>query len=352
MQDCIHGIPQAHCSVCSPQNIVLSRVPREEERTTLHGSFSVTPSKADEEGYAVIRTTEGRNSTSFQQLDAGIKLVHIQGHLFLWALEKILEEAPNLRQIRVIPRARGKLGVRHEKLCREYEVEIITGHHRPSMIWKKNENRSPFYQEQQSFLLNLKGEQKRLFDEMLLFRFEEAEITARYFCLNGENYIGQRELGLEYGFDEMKYAQVSSIINAVLVYLDPTFEAGNTSLRRAEDLRRKVRRIRKHFYYDTQRRRLADKLLNEYGYHLAGNFPLARVHVLIKVLRAYKLGRMEKLRVKNERQWKILMLYYGIDSLGKKEIFTLADIGRSMNITRERVRQLKEEALAFLRIED
>ena len=48
----------------------------------------------------------------------------------------------------------------------------------------------------------------------------------------------------------------------------------------------------------------------------------------------------------DEREFKIIRLYFGLDGA---EAMTLEQIGRLMNLTRERVRQLKERALGKLR---
>ena len=47
-----------------------------------------------------------------------------------------------------------------------------------------------------------------------------------------------------------------------------------------------------------------------------------------------------------EREARILRLYFGLEN---KEPMTLEQIGQMMGITRERVRQIKEKALARLR---
>ena len=48
----------------------------------------------------------------------------------------------------------------------------------------------------------------------------------------------------------------------------------------------------------------------------------------------------------NEREQKILRLRFG---LGGEEPFTLAEIGRQINVSRERVRQLESKAILKLR---
>jgi RNA polymerase primary sigma factor len=51
-------------------------------------------------------------------------------------------------------------------------------------------------------------------------------------------------------------------------------------------------------------------------------------------------------RALREREARILRLYYGLD---RPEAMTLEEIGAMLGITRERVRQIKEKALARLR---
>jgi RNA polymerase primary sigma factor len=54
----------------------------------------------------------------------------------------------------------------------------------------------------------------------------------------------------------------------------------------------------------------------------------------------------DALRGLKEREAKILRLYFGLDGA---EPMTLEEIGEVLNITRERVRQIKEKALSRLR---
>ena len=54
----------------------------------------------------------------------------------------------------------------------------------------------------------------------------------------------------------------------------------------------------------------------------------------------------EVLQTLKEREARILRLYFGLEG---KEPMTLEEIGGMMGITRERVRQIKEKALARLR---
>ena len=48
----------------------------------------------------------------------------------------------------------------------------------------------------------------------------------------------------------------------------------------------------------------------------------------------------------NEREQQVILMYFGID---RKYVLTLNEIGQEFNLTRERVRQIKEKAIRCLR---
>ena len=55
----------------------------------------------------------------------------------------------------------------------------------------------------------------------------------------------------------------------------------------------------------------------------------------------------ELTKVLNEREKKILLMYYGV---GRKSECTLEEIGSELNLTKERVRQIKDKALTKVKI--
>ena len=67
----------------------------------------------------------------------------------------------------------------------------------------------------------------------------------------------------------------------------------------------------------------------------------------VDVLRASARGQLDDVLLSlDERELRIVRLYFGLDG---NEVLTLEQIGELLNLTRERVRQLKERALGKLR---
>jgi RNA polymerase primary sigma factor len=64
------------------------------------------------------------------------------------------------------------------------------------------------------------------------------------------------------------------------------------------------------------------------------------------IMRSLQEDVAEALTMLSKREAKILTLYFGI---GREEALTLEEIGRILNLTRERVRQIKEKAIKKLR---
>ncbi len=59
-----------------------------------------------------------------------------------------------------------------------------------------------------------------------------------------------------------------------------------------------------------------------------------------------KSALMQALELLKERESRVIRLYFGLDG---NEALTLSEIGDMMNLTRERIRQIKNQALSKLR---
>ncbi len=346
---CKHGMPEAFCSLCNPPKQPAKRIPQHTKTTTVFGSSSITSRDIPNLGYAVIHTNKGREHHSFGNLDNHTTMVHIDGHPFLWAVEKILASAPNLKSLRVIPSQEKNLLESHRELCRAKGVSIILGHHRPELAWDDGENRSPFYQKQATFFKNLQGEQKQLWEELRMFSFEEAEIAARYFCLDGEDYLPQRVLAEQYGF-EYSNTQISTRINAVLFYLDASFVVGARSRQFARAIKARVGRLRIGLTQTHTIASLRQEAAKRLGLQeLPEKLPLSRLETFEELVKRSRNGKLKWLKTYHERLYKIVVLRYGLSG-GRYR--TLEEIGQSEYLTRERIRQLEEKALVLLGIED
>lgn len=140
---------------------------------------------------------------------------------------------------------------------------------------------------------------------------------------------------------------ISAIVVGVLHYLDPTVEAGDGSRVRSRAMRRTVERLRPYLTSVEMRRRLLAEIGVE---RVDPRFPLARAYVLRDLLAAARSGALARLAEEHPRQHRAIVLRFGLNE-GGTVYRKLEDVGQMMDgITRERVRQLEEKALAVLRI--
>ena len=339
------------CSACTPPKAKRPN-PRHRDSQTLHGTLAVDTEGAQHHKYIVVQTQKSREHSSFTNINETTTRVHIAGHPFLWALEKILDQGLNLQFIRILPSKQGQVGPLHKKLCQNREVQLITGYHRPESTWNTNGARSLVYQTQRTFLLNLQGKQKALFEELLTFEFKIASITSRYFCLQGEEYLSQRNLCVEYGYKETTHHSISQRINALFYYLDPEFDPGNGAKEMAEAVKARLPRLRARFHSDVMQKKLVKQFRLKHNAALASNIPPIRLETFGELLKARADGRFDALQAKNPKNGEVLTLRFGLDttSTGVGVYRTLKEIGEIMGVTRERIRQRERDALEFLGI--
>ena len=348
---CKHGMDPAWCSYCLKENQPAEvkrkqvRQPAQRKDTTTFGAEALTQDDLNLAGWVVVHVHLGRENAEFTQLDRATH-VHVCGLPFLWVIERILEKAPKLRQIRVIPSFYNKLHPEsHLKLCAEHGVEGVTGHISPALAWAEGENRSRFYTGQRQFLLNLKDEQKALWEELLAMNFEAVQMTARYFCLNGEGFISKSDIARQHGFSvHNSETTATDLTNAVIFYLDPTFECGPRAQQIANRIKPKVVRLRKYFEAVDHRRVLAEELGLE---NLPTDLPLSRYEIFKELVAAQRAGKLASLV--DNRRGQALDLRFGLTS---GHYLILEKVGEQMDITRERVRQLEEEGLGLLGIQE
>ena len=347
MENCYHGIASQCCSICiraggepprlrQPGRRDLLAPPHAESDNLGCGSIVIYPRKKD------------HPHPSFGLLDTKTTEVHVVGSPALWALELILKKAPNLKTIQVNQKVRELIKPAHEKLCADQGVKIVTGHRRPESVWPEGENRSPFFQKQRQFLLNLKGEQKELFDELLELGFEAALMTARYFCLKEEKFVSQRNLAPMFGITRPERANSVCIhVGAVLHYLDPSFETNEVSEKSTRGLKMQVAAIRRALSDQVERSEFLAWLK-------AGDYPkgLSREKLVtyFRLLGAQKDGRLNGLEKSDPRLHRALILSFGLDGSGKrKSAREVADLMESVNSS-ERAYELMRIALRTLGI--
>ncbi|OHB18450.1 MAG: hypothetical protein A2666_05190 [Parcubacteria group bacterium RIFCSPHIGHO2_01_FULL_47_10b] len=286
-------------------------------------------------------------------VDESTIFVHFDGHMFVWVLKQVLGRAPNLKTISVIPSQLNRVGEQHRKLCEQHAVHIVTGRWRPELAWAKGENRSHFYQGQREFLTSLSGEQKDLFDELLLFQFEEAQIVTRYFCLNGDEYIPEYKVADLFGFGKNTQA-VSDRINTVLKYLDVSFEVGKAASRRARYLQLRVLRLRLKIGLNLEAVALSECLTEkakELGIpRLPAGLPISLLETFENLIRiGKKSGQLDDLKAMHPRWYEVIATRFGLEDSRFK---SLEETGKIVgSISKERTRQIEERGFEFLGLE-
>lgn len=358
MPKCKHGLDERFCAPCqelkaavsSPQNTSsrLQRPQHQRSRTSSNGDTYPTPLGGM--GHVVVHTPGGRNHHSFRNLGERTRFVHIDGHPHLWTIKMILELAPSLETIRVTPTISPRLHTQsHLRLCQERGVRVTTGYDRPNQAWAGEGTRDPQYAKRRLWLSQLSGEQKALFEELLDMGFQTAEMAARYYCLEGEEFIPQRVLGEQYGYSPRDLHYISAHINAVLHYLDSGIEVSEPARQIASTMRKHVEYLRPVRASAAERQRIAEELGLPY---LPQKLPLALLDRYRVLLEACRDGRLAALAQKHEHAYRALALRYGLDTLDLPEFRRLEEVGQLLGeVSRQRVHQLEQAALEQLGIE-
>lgn len=357
--ECKHQMPRKWCATCNrpikammPRRAPVMRSPEETSRRSL-AAAAPTPVRYGASGsYVVVRTSKSnaREDPSFDALDEKTLFVHIDGHPFVWAIAKILERAPNLQVLEVIPPMLCKIGKQHRALCEARCVEVRTGHFRPELAWD-GECRTPWYVEHRAFLLEKSSEeQKAKFAELRTLGFEDAEVTARYFCLDGQQYVSQQKVAEEFGI--WGNSLVSRKILSVLAYLNPQLQVGQDAVRFALGYAERVKKIRATI----AETRWKEDLVAELGIKdLPAGLPMSRLHVFKQLVLLRKRGALEvqnqnRDETQNQNRLRAVTLRFGLDEEpGRYRL--LHEVGEIMGIGRERVRQLESDALEDLGLE-
>lgn len=338
---CKHKMEEEWCAICQRgTEEQTKRAPARRLAASVHGAEALPVPTL--ERYVLVKTVGlHKDEDSVEGIGPKTEFVHIDGPLFVWVLKEIFKKAPNLKTIQVTPRQAYNLKDTHKKLCAGHGVVIRHGFHRPDLAWKEDENRSPHYQTQQRFLRTLADEQRALFEEAVKLGFKAAMITSRYFCLNGEKYIPLHKLAEEFGLDEQAGAP-SVYVNAVIAYLDPSFKTSKAARQAAEALTTHVQKARAIVMSEQAQRAFCERLGIQ---QLPERLLASRLELFEKVLAAKRAGQIDAL---DSRLHGVLTDHFGLNAAQRCK--TLQEIGTTLDVTRERVRQLMEQALSTLQI--
>lgn len=293
--------------------------------------------------YVSITLNVGREHLKEQidkKINSLVEYVHINGFPLLWVIKRIIALAPKLKVIRFTQKMSDKLGESHIKLLTDNGIRLETGYARPSMVWKDGEIRDKNYHVNRQFFLNLTTEQKKLLDELDRLGSDVVSIARRYFCLDGENYVSQEDLGEMLGYSKRCGNRlVSCKINALLQYLDKNREASIVSAQYVERISNKVTKTRAR----DQKKAEFECTLKALGISsLPKDLPLVRLEFYGTLYTFYKNGKVAPLATSFPSGYEVLMSRYGLEDGRYK---TLQEVGTSRGLTRERIRQIEETAL-------
>lgn len=353
MATCIHGGDPRWCAICNGSLLrkkaeaAKKRKPKHTKQAqSVRSSGAVKKSPVIRNGEVIVITKQ-RDHRSWNDVTKDTVLVHFSGIPLLWAVEKVLEKAPNLKVLQIIPSSVRWINDPHRELLRERGVELRLGHWRPENAWKKLRV-PPNFPQRQAFLMELEGEQKELFEELLLLGFPEAEMASQYYCLDGEELVTQEDIGSQYGYEKATAVnQANRHINGVLRYLDPTFETSRDAMAKAEAIKNRVAKFRVLAADQAVRVEELKKLrLSESD--LPKELPWARLEIFAAVRELYKSKQLAR-KLRDKRKADVLIRRFGLES-GVCE--TLLTIGNSYGVTRERVRQVESQALSKLGLID
>lgn len=361
---CIHGMVSQYCSLCKKEqqkrilivtqrpntylNSTIKTVRFETQPIALKMAEPVGESKKElPETYGIVSVRRVKEVDFFSKFPKEVSFLHIDGYPFLWLLQELVTKFPQLKKIRVVPTMRVKMNKTHLKVLDAKGIQLIVGYERPDMAWKESHSRSSSYYHQRKFMLNLQGETKGLFDELIRYEFEAAQITARYFCLKDEPFVFQAEVGKLFGYSGTAInALICRKVNQVLHYLSPIqFNVSQDSIRASEVMKKKVLHIRSLL---ADQSRLQERLKEMGIESLPNNMRLSLLDRLVALHQARKNGLLEKLRAFESREYQIVVCRYGLED---HTFHTLEEVGTLFGITRERVRQIEEMTFISLGIE-
>jgi len=349
---CKHGMRTEFCSVCTPAPLPAS-VPR--HVTVKQGRVlreRTPPLEAPYLGgrYALVHVAGPHfcgHVHAVEHLTTQTEVVHLHGHPYVWVVEAVLAQAPNLRRLQVIPSMVRACKETVRTLCAARGVQIVAGHHRPDLAWAEDEIRhTPLYGHYQRFLRGLAGIQYEQFQELLVMGFEAAQLAARYYCLASEAPITLRVLADDHGLESISGA--SSHIHAVFYYLDSSIQAGKASVRLARNLYLRVVRLRPLLASVAA----LDAQLRAHGVTaLPAGFPLSRLDIYLDLVAASRDGRLASLKADRPKAHQALILRFGLE--GEFVYRTLREVAVLFGgVTREWIRLLETQGLTRLNIVD
>lgn len=336
MEMCIHGMPKAYCEYCNGSTLQHkpASMPR---RSNIEGRVEVGRNSYPY-GKIVIIHSAAKGKVNYAELTPKTTKIHIHGYPFRHMLETIVGLCPNLKVIQMPSTMLKRMSGESVKFCEQHHIVLEPGFVHPETAerWKNNPTQSEDYLAHLQFMHNLTAFQRELFNELIQLGFEEAEMTARYFCLGGEELCSLVDLAKIFGYRSTRCPDISAKIRTILHFLGCDIHLNQESRRRLRVIEKKTLKLREM--------RNSEKWLEEFCVrtgieHIPNRFPLSRLDELEVALKSLPSEPEQK------RNHRILTYRLG---LADGQYHTLEEVGKQFGLTRSRVRQIEIRVLTDL----
>lgn len=293
-----------------------------------------------QEEMTLVRTR--RNHESFSKLTSDTKAVHLRGYPFRWALDEIIDRAPNVQIVEMGPSAYRVLPPGYLLRMKDRGIAVRVGcYHCYAPHQEPRASRAPHYGRFRFFLLNLNPEQKERFEKLRSREVKAILITARYFCLKRERFIPMRRIAVLYGMNPRYIHGVSRLVRGVLHFLDSRIPVGNGAQEVSKNLQEKYDRIKKKEIALAEEKQQLHKLGLSY---IPKGMPKCRLSLYAAILLPRNQSRLKRLR---KKQREIVSLRLGLSG----KVYSLNEIGRMYGHSRQAIHQQEQRALEKLGLE-
>jgi hypothetical protein len=231
---CIHNIPKMYCGLCNGDEQFQRSVKKVRR---IHTRNKKNKKEQTLNDISVIHSAAEGN-VDYSGLNAYTRRIHINGYPFRHILNEIATRCPILEVIQMPKKMIARLSNDSIEFCNSRNIFL-----EPGLIRSENSRisiPSKDFLAQQEFMVKLSDTPKALFDELISLSFTEAQMTARYFCLNGEDRCSLAEVSQQFGFNPDNRRLASTYISAVLSYLGFNIVLKQAAVRKLKSIQSRV----------------------------------------------------------------------------------------------------------------
>lgn len=328
---CKHGMLKDYCSICSGGEVASWDSDIKSARQRSVGI------KESRRGDTVLWSQKG----NVYSLPKDAHVVQMVPPISLTKLRLLVQQCPNLERLILSPSYFYRLvRKRHLDFLKAHGVEVSYGHwnYREALTMPPNAQ----YKEKQTFYRNLTPSALARLNKLRSFGFEEMTLLERYLCVKGERKISFFKLAKQVGLSER---HLTILLNALLLYLGAPPDLAGMSYTieaRARGIDRTIEGLEMElkdasFRSEFEKYKPLPPNLPPYSWD--------RFRRLTEM--EYETPeKFRELKEANPKQYWSLIYNLGLNETYK----TLENIGEELGVTKERVRQLRNEALEILGI--